>query len=156
MSYLQRLLFFLYCFAVGYHITNLLCLDFEYLGGPNFKQDGPTFKQGGPIFGREGSQKYAHPLFEQPLKFIAHRHIFESLRYVILQYCYILIYCDSSRMCMALSLTRQTPCHSFQSCWLHGYGSNQHCQHALMYTIHTHAPHANTHTHTHITHLLQL
>ena len=29
----------------------------------------------------EGSRKYAHPLLEQPLKFITHGHIFESLRY---------------------------------------------------------------------------
>jgi len=32
-----------------------------------------------------------------------------------------------------------TPCHSFQSCCMAGYGSSQHCSHALMYTKHAHA-----------------
>jgi len=39
------------------------------------------------------------------------------------------------------------------SFWLAGYESSQHCLHALMYTIHTHAL---TCSHTHITCLLQL
>ena len=29
------------CYTVRYYITNLLCLDFEYLGGPTFGWDGP-------------------------------------------------------------------------------------------------------------------
>ena len=41
---------------------------------------GPTFKSGGPIFGREGSRNTPIPLFEQPLKLINHRHIFERIQ----------------------------------------------------------------------------
>ena len=49
--------------------------------GVGLKWGGPTFEWGRPIFEREGSRKYAHPLFEQPLTFIAHGCIFERLRY---------------------------------------------------------------------------
>ena len=42
---------------------------------------GPTFETGGPIFGR-GPRNTPILLFEQPLKFIAHGHIFERLQYV--------------------------------------------------------------------------
>ena len=41
------------------------------------------FQMGGLIFGREGSRNTPTPLFEQPLKFIAHGRIFESLQYFV-------------------------------------------------------------------------
>ena len=46
------------CYFARNYITNLLCLDFEYLGGPTSERE------------------VSHPLLEQPLKFIAHGHIF--------------------------------------------------------------------------------
>jgi len=48
------------CYFARYYITNLLCLDFEYLGGP-------TFKWGGTIFARESSRKYVHPPLWAPI-----------------------------------------------------------------------------------------
>jgi len=47
---------------------------FEYLGGP-------TFEWGGPI--ERVLESTPTPLFEQPLKFIAHGCTFERLRYML-------------------------------------------------------------------------
>ena len=63
------------CFAAILLVTNLLCLDFEYLGEP-------TLEWGGPILDREVLKNTPTPLFEQSLKFIAHGRIFERLQYI--------------------------------------------------------------------------
>ena len=56
-----------------------------YLGGPTFELGGPTFEIGGPIFESEVLEITPTPLFEQPLKIIAHSgRIFERLQYIIL------------------------------------------------------------------------
>ena len=63
----------MYCFAAILFVISLqicyVCI-FEYLGGP--------------IFGREVLENTPTPLFDQPLNFIAHGRIFESLRYCTL------------------------------------------------------------------------
>ena len=64
---------FCYYFA-HYCIKNLLCLDFEYLGGP-------TFPMGWAYFHERVLETTPTPFFEQPLKFI-HERIFERLPYL--------------------------------------------------------------------------
>ena len=53
---------------------------FEYLDGPTLKWGGPT-SNGMDLFSGERVLKNTpNSLFEQPLKFVAHGRIFESLR----------------------------------------------------------------------------
>ena len=93
----------LYCFAAIVFIITLQTCSvwiFAYLGEPTctFKWGGPTFDWGGTILGERASlPKIGLPhsslrvleisptsFFEQPLRFIAHGRIFESLQYNVL------------------------------------------------------------------------
>jgi len=78
------------CYTVRFCITNLLCLDFEYLGGPNSNRMGLLSNRVGLFLGERVLKNMPTLLFEQPLKFITHG-VFSRAYFMS---CHVMSYCN--------------------------------------------------------------